>query len=331
MDLKLTFILLAAGSGSRFGAGKNKLLYEYNGRPLFSYLWQRLVNYANDLTTNPQRHNTSLIKIWPFLDKQVYSKLPSALIDRDLEQIDAHIEACKSALEVQKVRFSFNFLLVCQAEEQANFQAIMASNLPTQANVLLAEGSCNREASMLSALLAYLNGQATVLQTAKPLADSNQLVAGTNYKELVFIHDAARLQVASELIDRLLLTAWLYDTAIPALPVTDTIVRLHGAAFGRANKDKQDIALDTRQLYSACERLKREELVALQTPQVFALDNLQKLIDNYATQNLSLADLASYTDDSSLHESLIGPVNYVLGQADNYKLTLPSDLDKLSL
>lgn len=331
MNLKLTFLLLAAGSGSRFGAGKNKLLYEFNGRPLFSYLWQRLVNYADDLTTNPKRYNAKLLNLLPLLGEQICSKLAC---DSDsqfiVQQQKEHIKACKLALEAQSVSFQINFLLVCQTDEKRDFQACLASNLPVQANIFLAEGSYNREASMLSALLSYLNGQAEVIQSSKALDNNNHVISGTNYKELFFIHDAARLQVANDLIDRLLLTAWLYDTAIPALPVTDTIVRLQGANLGQASKNTSH-DLDTRQFYSASERPKRAELVALQTPQVFTLANLQKLIANYATKNLSLADLASYTDDSSLYEALVGSVNYVLGQADNYKLTLLSDLDSLSL
>lgn len=331
MNLKLTFLLLAAGSGSRFGTGKNKLLYEFNGHPLFCYLWQRLVNYANDLTTNPKPYNAKLLKLLPLLGEQICSKLACDSDGQFLaQQQKEHFKACKLALETQSISFQVNFLLVCQADEKLDFQACLASNLPMLSNVFLAEGSCNREASMVNALFSYLNGQAEIIQSKQSLASNNQVISETNYKELVFIHDAARLQVANDLIDRLLLTAWLYDTAIPALPVTDTIVRLQGANLGQASKNISH-NLETRQFYSASERLKRSELVSLQTPQVFTLTNLQKLIANYKTQNLSFVDLASYTDDSSLYESLLGPVNYVLGQADNYKLTLPSDLDKLSL
>lgn len=317
MNIKLNFILLAAGSGQRFGYSKNKLLYIKQDRTLFSRLWHNLVSYADELSS-PKEDKLKL-SLSPV---ELKSKLCLAQNTQSFSLTQANASstyqaAILEAYQKNVLKFSVNFILVCQESDAAMFTSDIKRNLPKLATVSLAKGANNREASMLSALKAYVNKQTKPIYTQ---ATNLQPVD----KELVFIHDAARLQVSPNLLDELLLTALLYGTAIPALPVTDTIVQLNNLSAPSAFAQT-----DFQNSYTSSQRLDRNSLLALQTPQVFTLANLQKLLA-YLTQNKADTNLLSkYTDDSSLYEAFIGPVNYVYGDPNNSKLTVKEDLDKL--
>lgn len=112
----------------------------------------------------------------------------------------------------------------------------------------------------------------------------------------VMIHDGARPFVTSELVDRLCEAAEKNGSAVPYIPVTDTLRRIKGET-------------------SFCDR---DEYALLQTPQVFLSDELKKAY--------SLSEGKSETDDSALYEKYIGPCNYVLGDFANKKITRPEDL-----
>lgn len=325
MNLQLTFMLLAAGSGQRFGYSKNKLLYKYKNQALFTYLWQTLVTFSNSITGNSQEFCANLLSIWPLLHEKI------CLAEQAKQADKTKAQAFLSALQTASIDFQVNFIIVCQSADKEAFKLCVQANLPNLASVFITEGADNREASMLKALEAYTNSQAETIQSAhnyKCILNkvSNEKAAS----ELIFVHDAARLQIKQSLIERLLLTAWLYGSAIPALPVTDTIIKLHSSNLFTSNKDTSS-SVSLSSFYTDSERLKRSELVALQTPQVFTLANLDRLRLSLKAHDVTLEQLANYTDDSSLYETFVEPVNYVLGQADNYKLTHPSDLNKLKL
>ena len=112
----------------------------------------------------------------------------------------------------------------------------------------------------------------------------------------VMIHDGARPFVTSELVDRLCEAAEEKGTAVPYIPVTDTLRRIKG------EKELCD----------------RDEYALLQTPQVFLSDELKKAY--------SLSEGKSETDDSTLYEKYIGPCHYVPGDFANKKITRPEDL-----
>ncbi len=112
----------------------------------------------------------------------------------------------------------------------------------------------------------------------------------------VMIHDGARPFVTSELVDRLCKAAEEKGTAVPYIPVTDTLRRIKG------EKELCD----------------RDEYALLQTPQVFLSDELKNAY--------SLSEGKSETDDSALYEKYIGPCHYVPGDFANKKITRPEDL-----
>ncbi|SEE34622.1 2-C-methyl-D-erythritol 2,4-cyclodiphosphate synthase [Rhizobiales bacterium GAS191] len=119
--------------------------------------------------------------------------------------------------------------------------------------------------------------------------------------EIVLIHDAARPFVSPALVARAIAAAHQHGAAVPGIPVNDTIRRLGaGRPYG--------------------ETLARESLRAIQTPQAFAF---AKIRDAHA--RAASAGLDAFTDDGGLAEWAGLDVHVFEGEAENAKLSLPSD------
>jgi len=120
--------------------------------------------------------------------------------------------------------------------------------------------------------------------------------------DVVLVHDAARPMVTPELIRDCLATLAAHDcdAAIAATPVTDTIKESRGEEVVRT--------------------LDRSCLWAVQTPQVFTRQALERALDR------ADEDLAAATDDASLVESGGGTVRLVPAPRENMKVTTPLDL-----
>jgi 2-C-methyl-D-erythritol 4-phosphate cytidylyltransferase len=119
----------------------------------------------------------------------------------------------------------------------------------------------------------------------------------------VLVHDAARPLVTPEIIRAVLngLDADA-DAAIAAAPVADTIKR--------AGEDGRTVA----------ETLDRSALWAIQTPQVFRREVLERAL----AQPHDV--LAAATDDASIVEAMGGTVRLVECPRENLKITTPDDL-----
>lgn len=125
----------------------------------------------------------------------------------------------------------------------------------------------------------------------------NALESIKDSKGLVAIHDGARPLVTKELIQKGFETAEMCGTAIPAVPVTDSIRQL----------DRQ-----------GSHTVNRESFVAVQTPQIFNLEILQKAYT---------ADYSpTFTDDASVVEFNGQSVTLYDGSSENIKITRPIDL-----
>jgi 2-C-methyl-D-erythritol 4-phosphate cytidylyltransferase len=124
--------------------------------------------------------------------------------------------------------------------------------------------------------------------------------------EDVVVHDAARPLVAPELFTRTLAALREADCAIAAAPVTDTIKH--------AGEDRQVTAT-----------LDRATLWAIQTPQAFRREALERALD--------VGDdvLAAATDDAWLVERAGGTVRVVESSPANFKVTTPHDLQVAEL
>jgi 2-C-methyl-D-erythritol 4-phosphate cytidylyltransferase len=116
--------------------------------------------------------------------------------------------------------------------------------------------------------------------------------------EWIIIHDGARPLARVDLIEKGLDAAKETGAAAPAVPVTDTIKLIEGG----------DIVKQT---------LPRQNLRAVQTPQVFRFDIVQN------TYKFPANDV---TDDASLVEKAGFKVKLFPGARDNIKITTADDL-----
>jgi 2-C-methyl-D-erythritol 4-phosphate cytidylyltransferase len=116
----------------------------------------------------------------------------------------------------------------------------------------------------------------------------------------VAIHDAARPLVRPEDVSRVIAAALSHGAAILAEPVRDTIHRLVGGRIASTPP--------------------RTECVAAQTPQVFRVDWLREA---YAKAR---AEGVVGSDDAELVARLGNPVEVVIGDPGNFKITTAADL-----
>ena len=114
--------------------------------------------------------------------------------------------------------------------------------------------------------------------------------------EWVVVHDAARPFLDAELLSRGLRAAGPTGAAVAAVATRDTIKRVVG-----------EVVVET---------LPRDELRAIQTPQVFRRELLLRA--------LARAD-SDVTDEATLVERLGGTVRVFPGDEANWKITTPTD------
>jgi 2-C-methyl-D-erythritol 4-phosphate cytidylyltransferase/2-C-methyl-D-erythritol 2,4-cyclodiphosphate synthase len=117
---------------------------------------------------------------------------------------------------------------------------------------------------------------------------------------IVLVHDAARPLASLGLFERVADAAARRRSAVPALPVADTLRK--------------------RDRSGRLETLARDGLHAMQTPQGFERRLLERA---YAAAPASLVA----TDDAVLVEALGEPVELVEGEPGNLKITVPADLE----
>ena len=117
--------------------------------------------------------------------------------------------------------------------------------------------------------------------------------------EYVAVHDAARPFISGKVICEAIEAAVKMGAAAPAVPVKDTIKRA-----------RNDIVVETPQ---------RDELFAVQTPQVFDRDLLLAALSNAVEKNIPV------TDDCSAVEAIGMSVFLTEGDYRNIKITTPDD------
>lgn len=120
--------------------------------------------------------------------------------------------------------------------------------------------------------------------------------------DYVAVHDGARCCVTPELISRGWQTAISHSTAVPVVPVTDSLRRL--------DTDSKDMSGGSRSV-------DRSEYVAVQTPQIF---DLSLLVDCFAKRE----EERVYTDDASIVEPH-HTISLYEGDPSNIKVTNPGD------
>jgi 2-C-methyl-D-erythritol 4-phosphate cytidylyltransferase/2-C-methyl-D-erythritol 2,4-cyclodiphosphate synthase len=118
----------------------------------------------------------------------------------------------------------------------------------------------------------------------------------------ILIHDGARPIVPKSLIDRVLFSLEKNITAIPVIPINDTIIRIN---------EKKII-----------QNIDRTDLWQVQTPQGFHFDAILEAHQN-KQDNI-------YTDDSSIADSVGIPINLIPGAKENIKITTKNDFNYLA-
>lgn len=118
-----------------------------------------------------------------------------------------------------------------------------------------------------------------------------------NGKGLVAIHDAARPVIYPDFISELFSTAETYGSAIPAVPINDTIRVIEG---------------------DASRQFDRTFLRAIQTPQVFRTLEIQRAYKQPYQD--------SFTDDGSVMEAAGFNINLAEGLQENIKITHNQDI-----
>lgn len=119
--------------------------------------------------------------------------------------------------------------------------------------------------------------------------------------DIVVIHDGVRLLVSKKMILDSLETALKYDSAIPIIPVVDSL--------WQKNKDST--------LSTSCNR---ELFVCSQTPQTF---NYNKILQAHLHTEETLSQ---FSDCAGVYTNLFNNINTYEGNKNNIKLTTSEDL-----
>lgn len=122
-----------------------------------------------------------------------------------------------------------------------------------------------------------------------------------NDTEMVAVHDGARPLFVPYMLEELYKEARIWGGAVPGIRLKDTVKRV----------DEEGFVIHT---------LRREELIAVQTPQVFRYRELA-----YAYKRAREEGFYG-TDDASLYERYIGRVKFIAGDERNIKITTPEDM-----
>jgi len=120
---------------------------------------------------------------------------------------------------------------------------------------------------------------------------------------IVFVHDAVRCLVTPELIKRCSDFAAENGSAIPVIPVRDSIRK-----FNKSTGSSESVS--------------REDLFIVQTPQTFRSDILLPAFE--------VEYHPSFTDEATVVESKGGQVRLVEGEERNIKITFPEDISLAS-
>lgn len=135
---------------------------------------------------------------------------------------------------------------------------------------------------------------------------------GFEDETMVLVHDSVRPFVSFEIISRNIATCQQKGNAVTGLKSNEAYLKLEKDSL----QDGHDSAAST-------EYIPREDLVRAQTPITFPLSNLTEMVDlaneNGITDSQSLITLVNQLHYSRLH--------IVEGDALNFKITLPSDVE----
>jgi len=114
---------------------------------------------------------------------------------------------------------------------------------------------------------------------------------------LIAIHDAVRPFISAEVIATSFLDAAICKSAIPVIPIVDSLRKVTSAGNTAIN---------------------RNEIFAIQTPQTFESSALKEAY--------TVPESPQFTDDASVFEKNKNQIHLITGNPENIKITSPSDL-----
>ncbi len=165
-----------------------------------------------------------------------------------------------------------HLILVLPAADLSKAQIVLQA-FPERIDVELVAGGASRFESVR-------NGLAVVPENA-----------------IVLVHDGVRCLVSPQLIQACIAEADARQSAVPVLPITDSIREISG---------------------NGSRAVDRETLRSVQTPQAFLSTPLKAAF----AQGFH----PSFTDEATVWESAGHRVNLILGEKSNLKITTPEDL-----
>lgn len=177
-------------------------------------------------------------------------------------------------------------------------ERLMSSGLIEECIVVVPIGDEARVTELLSSIDNCRPVPGGADRQSSVLAGLEALVSSA--PDFVFIHDAARPCLSSELISRLEDALTVGGGAMPGLQVTDTLRRVDEKICG-----------DT---------ISREGIWRVQTPQSFCYKSIL---------SAHRAAAPGHTDDVSIATSAGMPVSAVPGDPDNIKVTEPEDFQRI--
>ena len=157
---------------------------------------------------------------------------------------------------------------------------------PSEIKLYLVQGGATRQESVFNAL--------------KFLSEENLDI------RLVSIQDGARPFVSKAIIENCLETALQVGGAVPALPMSDTLVKVEKGLL--------------------CGRLDRTNVYGVQTPQTFRYPEIYQA---HLAAREKTNDGLVYTDDTQIFTDYGYQVAIVPGDPKNKKITYPKDLEQL--
>ncbi|KAA0938382.1 2-C-methyl-D-erythritol 4-phosphate cytidylyltransferase [Psychrobacter sp. ANT_H59] len=227
-------------------------------------------------------------------------------------------------------------LLQGQTLLQHSVARLAESNYIDQCLLVVAQDDSTAQTLSFALPIYYAIGGTERWQSVQAGVEA-MINAGADESDLVVIHDAARPAVPSHDIDAVIQAAMLEPYgAILATPVADTLKQsyivpntlltpAHDTRLSHQQLNTQpEIAnnqsgYDTPHTY-AQKTIDRSHMWQAQTPQVFRLGQLQRVLNYVAEHNLAI------TDEASAFEYLELPIRLVTGSRQNIKLTYPDDI-----
>jgi 2-C-methyl-D-erythritol 4-phosphate cytidylyltransferase len=146
----------------------------------------------------------------------------------------------------------------------------------------------------------------------------------------IAVHDAARPLTSKAVIDRVFAAAERFAAVIPGVAVSATLKKVQPIETSRSAEVDPVAAIlggegaPAEMIQRVVQTVARDQLVEVQTPQIFEAKLLRRAYEQVAQGKL---DAQGVTDDASLIEAMGQSVYVVEGESTNIKITRPADAE----